>query len=81
LQFDPQQAQVVELRFFGAVNDQRSVVQRLGDWRAAKEWYEKALALYNGLNGASPEARAAAEQITQKIHGFDASLAALKARA
>src|SRR5271163_1358159 len=76
-----QQQQLAEMYASLAVNDQRSVVQRLGDWSAAKEWYEKALALYNGLNGESPEARATAEQITQKIHGCDASLAALKGRA
>lgn len=76
-----QQQRLAEMYASLAVNDQRSVVQRLGDWRAAKEWYEKALALYNGLNGESPEARAAAEQITQKIRGCDASLAALKGRA
>ena len=76
-----QQQRLAEMYASLAVDDQRSVVQRLGDWRAAKEWYEKALALYNGLNGESPEAREAAEQITQKIHGCDASLAALKGRA
>jgi eukaryotic-like serine/threonine-protein kinase len=76
-----QQQRLAEMYASLAVSDQRSVVQRLGDWRAAKDWYEKALALYNGLNGASPQARAAAERIEQKIHGCDASLAALKGRA
>jgi eukaryotic-like serine/threonine-protein kinase len=76
-----QQKRLAEIYESLATNDQRSVVRRIEDWHAAKEWYEKALALYNGLNAASPDVTAAAAQITRKIQVCDKGLAALNRRA
>ncbi len=75
-----QQQRLAEIYESLATNDQRSVVRRIEDWHAAKEWYEKALALYNGLNAVSPDVSAAAAQITRKIQVCDEGLAALNRR-
>jgi eukaryotic-like serine/threonine-protein kinase len=70
------QARLGEIYATRARDARRGPLQRLADWRSAREWYGKALATYALTRAAWFEAAAESQRVAEEIQRCDRALAA-----